>query len=244
MNPEETKEYKEYLDPGEAEAAMASSLNEPEVQEALASLYFTKLIQMQNTDEEITAMAVDRLLAGKECEIPEAQEVLSACYGMDSVKSTPLPEALRYCVDSFFKSPAKKKSPSLIVKIVEEGIQVVASSLQGFALMSEAQIATRSAAKQANRIEVSQSSIDTQEMLVDYKILRESKDEIMLALELTKTYGQYTLQLKQDGRTVDSRMLRKGEYSTAFNKLKPGEYELEISGPANLTVGILIHSAA
>ena len=229
-----------------------------ELEETLARMKYLLHVQDQDiimTPEEEAELAA-RLDAGtltKELSTEESRrllEILSAHRLMSNPALTtqPVPETLFKIATSTPDTVGSKKAgllPSIVLKL-GDSMKVIKSSLQGIQeLPAAAAIPVRSAAT-AEAVEQKQERIELHQRIYDnlkleYHILRESRHELMLFIRFQeKPEGQYRIHLKQNGRIIDTRTMPAGEESVGFRRLPGGEYLLQITGPVNYELGVLV----
>ncbi len=170
------------------------------------------------------------------------QEMVYAMKVMDgNRKSVP-----GYLMDMVRSSNANVagRVPAIVVRIAEDGLHVIKSAVQGFVGLPVAAVSVRSAAVQekTNRIELVQNiGEDSEEALVHYEIVSEGEKSVTLGLQFPGISSDFQVNLRQDGRLVDARMINRGEHSAlTFDHLTPGHYDVEIKGGLNKTFPIFI----
>jgi hypothetical protein len=151
------------------------------------------------------------------------------------VPAEAVPPVLGMVIDRYFdaglRSARRTDSAPAIVLQISEGLRVIKSALQGFTLQTESLIATRNAvaAPEARKSHfvLKQALIDGCE--IEYQILSESSEAVTLVVSLPAAYKKTRVDLRCEGRMLDSRMLG-ADGRLSFEHLKAGSYELEFSG--------------
>jgi hypothetical protein len=205
-------------------------------------------------DEEELSWLVDMVYNG--VSEPEAAAMLDAEPGMDAavgemafaIKSMesekkPVPG---YLMDMVRSSNAKVagRVPAIMIRIAEDGLHVIKSALQGFIGLPVAAVTVRASAavqEKTNRIELIQNIGEDEETFVHYEIVSEGNRSVTLGLQIPQSNTDFRVNLRQDGRLVDARLVNKGEQTAlTFDHLTPGHYEIEIKGGLNRTFPIFI----
>ncbi len=177
------------------------------------------------------------------------QQVLRSLSVMKQGESKPVPVYLQNLVDYDYRTALKQGSlpetiPGIIVKTAKSGLEIVKSTLQGFAVREMAAVSVRSAAlastSRNTRIELEQAAETETEPKVIYNLIQETKDSLTLSISIRNNHGRSRIDLKQDGMITDS-MHVQGDHSSAnFSHLNPGFYEVDIRGALNRSFGVLI----
>ncbi len=203
-------------------------------------------LQGEHSDEEETALLIEKLEAGSAAALPEgAQTILAAKRIMANpeIPSVPVPEVLKNIIA---RSTTKEAAsvPGVVLRMTREGIDVIKSSLRGIVEIPQSFVAVRSAgaaAEQKPRVELQHSVQGYSALRLEYQVVRESDKELMLSVRFVeKKAGSYRVKLTRDNRLVDSRVLAADQDSMNFSRLSSGFYELAVSGPIDYKLSILV----
>lgn len=209
------------------------------VEEFFASLKYGHLqsLIIPEQDEEEIALAAEALQNGK----PVAGDFLSAAGNtlgslrlMETRGRAPVPAVLRSVVERSLEAPTRE-TPSLVVRIMNETLEVVKSSFQNVSLQNSEALAVRSSAAPAtsprertDKFELRQ--VVSVDLTIFYEILRENGNEVMLRVHLEPEPPHCRVNLLQNGRIVTSSNYVRGENGITFQRLSPGSYRIEIKG--------------
>ena len=210
-------------------------------EEMLVELKFSGL---QAHDENRISILVDQLRAGKKndadvSDLSSALEILSAYKKMEQGSKRPVPDALMAVIERTL-GHKKHPAPSLVVKLVEDGIRVIKSTMQGVTFIPQPVPSMRSAAVVQKNTAPLTFRQEFSGNTIEYSILKESSDDMMLTMNFPDKMGRYNVQLKSGSRIVDAVKLSEQEKSVTFRKLDAGYYDIEISGTLNHTFCIFI----
>lgn len=176
---------------------------------------------------------------------PIIQELLYAYKAM---------EGDRHSVPSYLIEMIRARSsgavgalPAVIIRMAEDGLHVMKSAMQGFLGLPTAPVAVRSAAatqERTARVELIQSLDDSSNQIVHYEVVREAEHSVTISISIPDLGLDYGINLRQDGRLVDARMVNGGEaIVVTFDHLTPGRYEIEFKGGIEKTFPIHIEDA-
>lgn len=219
---------------------------------------FAKLLYLQNREsikkskskfsEEDIAHIVD--CVGSEGEgltelISEVQQICSAVriMGNKAIQNVPVPEVLLNLIETSKSKKKKENIPAVILQFTADSIDIIKSTLKGVYHVPHTFAHTRAAsaasAEKSSRVELQQNVSD--ELKLEYQIVRESVSELMVSMRFVKKpTGRYRINLLQDERIIASQMLSENEDSVAFSRLSVGSYVIDIDGPIEHQFSILI----
>ena len=235
---------------------------------------FSELFYQQNLDaslkfqageEEELALAIDNNSSdagGLDLAVygRAVQNVISAGKLMSnpSLPNRPVPETLfRIATGAPEDAPEREpvSTPSLILKMTKNSIELVKSSFQGITQVPQTFAFTRSSisaatmsadlasAEKRPRIELKQLVRGKNNLKLEYQLVRESIDELLLIIGFkVKSPGLYRVNLLQENRIIDSKQLLERENSISFGKLSVGYYHIEIKGPVYNRFSVLIEN--
>ena len=198
------------------------------------------------SDEQYIAELVDKIRSGEfrgdlELKDIEAiQDVIISIEKMSNDVKREVPEVLMSVIDRTLKVTDKKQIPSFIVRLTADGIKTIMSGINGMSLVPVTNPVMRSQAtlnKESDNIQIEQL-VDGNK--ISYNILKESDDDIMLAMNFPDKIGRCRILLKDNERILYTENLNDGENSVGFRKLKPGYYDISITGFINHSFGILV----
>ncbi len=219
------------------------------VEEFFALIKYAGLNSLSATslaDEEV-ALGVDQMLAGKaEATLSHSSAaVYSDLHAMEKGGRAKLPLALRNVVATTLAGPVEKTAaPALLVRMMQDTIQVIKSSFQNVSLQNSEALAVRSSAATAPRERTDKfelRQVVSVDLTIFYEILRENGNAVLLRVHLEPEPAFCRVNLLQNNRIVTSLNYVRGENGITFQRLSPGSYRIEIKGDDwDFATGIVI----
>ncbi|MDH5654332.1 MAG: hypothetical protein OEZ34_00355 [Spirochaetia bacterium] len=214
------------------------------LEEVFAGLKFSNIDEVQ--DEQLIAEIADKLRKGEMTgkinlqDIQAVTDVVGSLKLMSHPERKEVPEVLMSVIERTQNIMNKKKVPSFIVQMKENGIKAILSGLNGMNLVPAAVPVMRSSAT----MEQETSSLVIEQTLdngkISYSIVKESSADVMLTLNFSDKIGRCRVFLKENDRIIYTENLEDGEDSVSFRQLKPGYYDISISGSINHDFSILV----
>ena len=250
MNMNTRKIIKEYIETPENVYEKLSGLDEESknivylLEEMFATMKMTGL--KESADDQKIAEMVDGIRNGKftgdleRANMEAVRDVLMSVEKMSIAVKKEVPEVLMSVIERTLKATDKKKIPSLIVRFTENGLKTILSGINGMNLIPVSAPAMRSNAvseKENNNIQIEQIIEDHK---ISYNILKESDNDLMLAMNFPDKIGRCRVFLKENERILFTENLNDGENSVSFSKLKPGFYDISIAGYINHSFSLLV----
>jgi hypothetical protein len=199
------------------------------------------IVDALSAETEDTQVALDKLAAEDDV-APVIQELLYAKKAMEGERRN-VPSYLMDMVRAR-SSGAAGALPAVVIRMAEDGLHVMKSALQGFLGLPSAPVTVRSAAatqERTARVELVQSLDDSSNQLIRYEVVREAEHSVTISISIPDQDLDYGINLRQDGRLVDARMVNGGEaIVVTFDHLTPGRYEVEFKGGISKTFPIHI----
>ena len=244
------KIVQEYLESPENVYARLTSFDDSSrkmvylLEEMFAGMKFSGLEKA--ADEQYVAEMADKIRKGEfkgnidPKDIEAVSDILTSLAKMDVPVKRAVPEALMAVIDRTLDVKDKKQIPSFIVRLTREGIKTILSGLNGVTLTPVPVPAMRSPGTLEKEIHNVQLEQIVDGNKIGYSILKESDEDIMLAMNFPDKIGRCRVILKENDRMISTENLNDGDDSVNFRKLKPGYYDISITGSINHSFTILV----
>lgn len=175
-------------------------------------------------------------------------QVIKAMAVMEKGKMRRVPGALLNAIK--IQKGSLQRIPSMIVRITSDGLHITRSILQGIAAAGDQATPTRGSAteeltgEKMNRSEFYQKIEGLENFNLRYEVIKESENTITLAVVFEGEVIDYRINLRQDGRIVDAKVIPRNEKQVSFDHLYPGTYELEMNGEKSFLTTFVIEGSA